>query len=239
MFVKTAKSCYDEFMRKKLIGFLLLFFLLPLLIYSVFQIQNYLTRASVQPANIVIDTQKLGGKVTRPWASYAQGGEETEKVFTNLIAKMQPLKPRFIRIDHIYDFYDVVHKTEGGFSYDFSKLDKTVDEILSTGALPFFSLSYMPRVFTSNNSVIDTPTDWQLLNSIQGVSGKISPECIMRYGTSPSFLNLVPGNSREIRITDRCITMPLRVQKKRRFLTLFSWEDPRWAPTTVPGYLIF
>ncbi|OGG17013.1 hypothetical protein A3D77_03750 [Candidatus Gottesmanbacteria bacterium RIFCSPHIGHO2_02_FULL_39_11] len=153
-------------MRKKLIGFLLLFFLLPLLIYSVFQIQNYLTRASVQPANIVIDTQKLGGKVTRPWASYAQGGEETEKVFTNLIAKMQPLKPRFIRIDHIYDFYDVVHKTEGGFSYDFSKLDKTVDEILSTGALPFFSLSYMPRVFTSNNSVIDTPTDWQLWKTL-------------------------------------------------------------------------
>lgn len=166
MFVKTNQSWYDEFMRKKLLIFLCLFFILPLLVFSISQIQNYLSRAASFPAHIIIDTQQVGGEITRPWASYAQGGEETNQIFKNVIPKMQSLHPRFVRIDHIYDFYNVVQKTDQGFSYDFSKLDETVDEILQMGALPFFSLSYMPSAFTSQNSVIESPTDWNFWKTL-------------------------------------------------------------------------
>src|SRR5690606_20072505 len=67
-----------------------------------------------------------------------------------------------IRIDHIYDFYDVVNvNVDGSLTYDWSKLDQVVDDILEMGAKPFFSLSYMPKVI-STGTELDVPIDWSL-----------------------------------------------------------------------------
>jgi beta-xylosidase len=69
------------------------------------------------------------------------------------------LQPRYIRIDHLYDFYEVVGKTNGKLTYNWEKLDRVVDDILAAGAIPFFSLSYMPAVISSADSV-SPPANW-------------------------------------------------------------------------------
>lgn len=133
---------------------------LPLLIFTANQVSRLISRATYKPANIVIETKNIQQPITRNWAAFAQGGEEPPPMLTQTIDKMRHLKPRYIRLDHIYDYYNVVRQKDNGFEYDFSTLDNTVNDILNMGALPFFSLSYMPSVFTLSGSVIDLPRDW-------------------------------------------------------------------------------
>ena len=164
-------------MRKNF--FYILFALISLLItLSVGkQIQQIITKAAPKKANIVIDTQNSTGILTYPWAAFAQGGEEPPPMLSKVTKLIRQLSPRYIRIDHIYDSYSVVKRSEHGFDYDFSKLDETVNDIISSGAVPFFSLSYMPPVFTSSGSVIDLPKDWNdwrelVKKTIEHYSGK-------------------------------------------------------------------
>lgn len=147
-------------MKKKLLFFIIALATLPLVVYITQQVQKLLSRAAYKPANIVIDTQKTIGPLEKSWVSFSQGGEEPPHMLTNTVVMMRKLFPKYIRLDHIYDSYDVVKKTENKFIYDFSQLDKTVDDILAMGALPFFCLSYMPPSFTSSGKVIEMPTDW-------------------------------------------------------------------------------
>ncbi|OGF98840.1 hypothetical protein A2153_05250 [Candidatus Gottesmanbacteria bacterium RBG_16_38_7b] len=134
-----------------------LILLLPLFIWTQSQVITYLSRASVKKANLVVDTLTIDGEFKGNWLNFAQGGEEPPPMLNNTVERMKLLKPQYIRLDHIYDFYDVV---KGNGQYDFSKLDQSVSDILTMGAKPFFSLSYMPRQFTPNQSVIDIPSDW-------------------------------------------------------------------------------
>ncbi|MFH0979477.1 MAG: hypothetical protein V1803_00845, partial [Candidatus Roizmanbacteria bacterium] len=68
---------------------------------------------------------------------------------------------RFIRIDHIYDFYDVVSRdSSGNLSFNFDKLDQTVCDIYHTGAKPFFSLGYMPPTMSDDGSLVGKPKNW-------------------------------------------------------------------------------
>lgn len=152
---------------------------LPLIIAASYQVENFITKASPQAANITIDTKSSIGPVPYAWSAFAQGGEEPPPMLSTVKDKLKAISPRYIRIDHIYDFYAVVQKTNGGYAYDFSTLDKTVDDIIATGALPFFNLSYMPPVLTSSGSRIDPPTNWNdwknlVKATIEHYSGKSS-----------------------------------------------------------------
>ncbi len=65
--------------------------------------------------------------------------------FETALANMENFQPRYIRIDHIYDYYDVYQKQPNGeIYYDWENLDRVVDAILATGAEPLMTLSYMP-----------------------------------------------------------------------------------------------
>ena len=44
--------------------------------------------------------------------------------------------------------------------YNWTKLDGLVDDILATGALPFFSLSYMPPVLARDGNPVNEPNSW-------------------------------------------------------------------------------
>jgi hypothetical protein len=103
--------------RRQIISFLGLFLLLLTLSFSlglVRKVQYYLTEALGQPANIVVDASIDQGPITPIWRALAQGGEE-KNPFENIINEIAPLKPRYIRLDHIYDFYDVVRKEKWGY----------------------------------------------------------------------------------------------------------------------------
>ncbi|MFC1711424.1 hypothetical protein ACFLZ1_02430 [Patescibacteria group bacterium] len=133
------------------------------------------------PANIIVNTNNEFGPMPDIWRALAQGGEEPG---VNMIAPtvdlVKRINPSYIRIDHIFDdaYYSVVkgRNGDGSLNLDFSKLDATVDDILKTGAKPFFSLTYMPSTIAS--SLIDVPgnwVDWQnlVLGTINHYSSRI------------------------------------------------------------------
>lgn len=114
-------------------------------------------------ADIVIDVDRPLGEITELWRALAQGGEEPGvRMLEPTVRFTSRLKTKYIRLDHIFDdaFYQVVRgrNGDGTLQLDWSKLDLTVDDILNSGAKPFFSLSYMPGIVSS--SLIGKPNDW-------------------------------------------------------------------------------
>lgn len=140
----------------------LLLLLLPLMVYVVQKEQTYTSRAIEEPANIVIDVKEITGPLPHTWQALAQGGEEQGvRMLENVVQPVSVLSPRYIRIDHIYDFYDVVFRDEHGLMrLTWNSLDATVCDILKTGATPFFSLGYTPVVLSSDGSIIGKPSQW-------------------------------------------------------------------------------
>ncbi|MDO9028536.1 MAG: glycosyl hydrolase [Candidatus Roizmanbacteria bacterium] len=131
---------------------------IPVFFYS-FQ---YLSRAAAIKANIIVDVTKTSGPFPDRWKALAQGGEESGvRMLENVVSQVSGLYPRYIRLDHIYDFYDVVNRnSSGNLSFNFSKLDQTVCDIYNTGAKPFFSLGYMPPTMSNDGSLIGKPKNW-------------------------------------------------------------------------------
>ncbi|MBI5452372.1 hypothetical protein HY945_02830 [Candidatus Gottesmanbacteria bacterium] len=148
-------------MRKDFIYIILAILTLPIVLFAGRQIQQLLSRAAPKAANIVVDTKNIIGPLNKSWTAFAQGGEEPPPMLTNVVSQLRQINPKYIRLDHIYDSYSVVRKKDNNFVYDFGRLDQTVDDIIASGGLPFFSLSYMPSIFTSSNSIIDPPSDWE------------------------------------------------------------------------------
>lgn len=160
--------------------FLSIFFLLllvPFLIKLVQTAQYYFGKAEEKPANIVVDVGKDFGPIPQPWKALAQGGEEDENMLQPVISQIKNLKPEYIRIDHIFNRYQLVEKNGAGeISYNWTRLDKIIDDILKTGALPFISLSYMPTQISQDGNVTSPPADWNhwsqiVENTIEHLSG--------------------------------------------------------------------
>lgn len=138
-------------------------------------LREFFGKASGENANIHVYTSKILGTYKKPWRNLAQGGEDHEWRIGNLVAPVKKLNPEYIRIDHIYDFYDVVAGENGNYTYNFSKLDLLLNDILATGAKPYIALTYMPVQF-SNGDITGQPnnySDWQTLvqRTIQHISG--------------------------------------------------------------------
>jgi hypothetical protein len=72
--------------------------------------------------------------------------------------QLRLLQPKLIRIDHIYDYFNVYR---GPNDFDFSGLDSAVNSILKTGAKPMLSLSYIPAGMAKNGQTGSEPSDWQ------------------------------------------------------------------------------
>jgi len=118
-------------------------------------------RATGTEANLVIDVESNLGPVRPMWQYLAQGGEDTTTdMIAPVINQVKTLSAKRIRIDHIYNGYDVVSKdASGNISFNWTRLDAVVNSIRATGATPFLSLSYMPPAISSGD-VIDKPTNW-------------------------------------------------------------------------------
>lgn len=140
-------------------------------------VREFFSQASGMPANIVIATQTVLGPMPRPWRYLAQGGEDHAWRMTNISAQVKALNPEYIRLDHIYDFYDIVEGSPGNISFNFSKFDAILDDIKAVGAKPYIALSYMPPAI-SKGDIVDAPhnwADWQLTiqKTIEHVSGTL------------------------------------------------------------------
>ena len=160
-------------------GVLTLLFLLLVIISSVFLVKQaipFLTGARGLPSNIIVDVSIDQGPLSPIWQALAQGGEE-KYPFDNILPQIANLKPKYIRLDHIYDFYNIVKKENNQLIFNWTELDKLVNQILATGALPFFSLSYMPPAIAQGGEITNPPESWQdwatvVKQTIQHYSGK-------------------------------------------------------------------
>lgn len=74
-----------------------------------------------------------------------------------IVPEVTALSPQVIRVDHIYDYYDVYQSDN---SYNFSKLDKVVETIRKTGAVPMLSLTYIPPQLSIDGVITSPPKDW-------------------------------------------------------------------------------
>ena len=154
----------------------LLLYSLPFVLKALKKVQQYLSRASGQTASIVVDASINQGPLNPIWQALSQGGEEKDP-FNSVLPEIADLKPKYIRIDHLYDFYNVVTKENGKLVFNWRELDTLVDQIQKTGAVPFFSLSYMPQVIALGGEITNAPTNWDdwtlvVKETIQHYSGR-------------------------------------------------------------------
>jgi len=120
---------------------------------------QYVGKAAGVPANLVFNYEGVLGKLPQPWRNLDQGGEEPKEMLASVVEEVKELNPEYIRLDHIYDAFKVVSRTDGHLTYDWTGLDKAIEVILATGAKPFLSLSYMPIVISSGD-MIAPAKDW-------------------------------------------------------------------------------
>jgi hypothetical protein len=143
--------------------------------YQLPVVRDFFSRASGESANLRVNTQAVLGQTPRPWRYLAQGGEGFDWRLEPLVPQVKALHPQYIRIDHIYDFYDIVKGTPGNLTFDFSKFDVILDDIQATGAKPYIALSYMPPAIAEGD-IVSKPQrweDWQLViqKTVEHVSG--------------------------------------------------------------------
>lgn len=167
--------------RQHILGPLLKFGigLVVLSLLAITAIPSLISRGSrtvvYEPARIVVYTDRQLAPIEAPWANLAQGGEAHDWRLQPVAQQVRALDVEYIRLDHLYDFYDIVGGSPGNLSFDFSKLDVMLDDIAAAGALPYLSLSYMPPAI-SKGDIVDEPhsyADWQLVvqRTIEHVSG--------------------------------------------------------------------
>lgn len=165
--------------RKVVFFFLLLLLLVPLGLYT---LQSFSKAAPIK-ANIQVNTRHIIFPLKENWKALAQGGEEKSRMLGNVVPQLKELSPRYIRIDHIYDFYDVVSRdSAGNIVYTWDKLDETVCDIFATGAKPFLSLGYMPPAISADGSLISAPKNWNdwatlVQKTIERYSGRGTTLC--------------------------------------------------------------
>src|SRR3989344_3423207 len=166
--------------HSKLLRVIVLVAVIPVLLYVLNIRTNFFEKASQsligQKANISVDINNLY-PLNPTWVYLSQGGEERKGSLAPVLSKIQTLKPKYIRVDHIFDFYEPVKKdASGNLSFDWTLLDSEINDILETGAKPFLSLSYMPSAI-SRGSEIDIPASWQdwqftIQKTIEHISGR-------------------------------------------------------------------
>ncbi len=170
--------------RHLLFQLLPLFFILVAIIVGTLNfktIRQFLIGALGENANIVVDTKSSLGPMPFPWHNLAQGGENKDWRMQFLAPQVRALNAAYIRLDHIYDFYDIVHRDGGRLTFDFSKMDPVLRDILASGAKPYIALSYTPPAIAVNGDITAPPAnwgDWQLTvqKTIEHISGSLGVE---------------------------------------------------------------
>lgn len=156
---------------------LLLIVALPILLLGSQTIQQLFIRATGTTADLTVDAGITLEEVTPVWNTYAQGGESSTDMLAPVVTKVKALAPSYIRIDHVFDHFNVVTRNASGtLSFNFAELDAVISTITKTGASPFISLSYMPQVIAQGGDITASPTNWSewslvVRSTIEHISG--------------------------------------------------------------------
>ncbi len=116
-----------------------------------------------EQAHVVINLSAALGPMPEHAHGFSQGGESDMQqpgYFEKAITALQPIKPHFIRIDHLFDYYGVFQLgSDGQPNYNWTELDRIVDAIVASGAQPLMCLSYLPPALGEGN-VYAPPSDF-------------------------------------------------------------------------------
>jgi hypothetical protein len=162
----------------QIVSILALLVFMPLLIFGTQEVASLITRASGTPASIVVNTKLVLEPLNLNfYHAFAQGGEEPGNMMGPVTNEIKALKPKVIRLDHLYDLHNVVGKSGDQLTFDWNSLDNTVDTILAMGAKPILALSYMPSVIAKDGNIINPPDNWDdwalvVQRTIEHYSGK-------------------------------------------------------------------
>lgn len=144
-----------------IVSLVALLIFLPLLLLAAYQTAVLVSRATGTPADIAVDTKAVLEPIkTDFYHAFSQSGGEGTNVLSSVSKEIKSLRPRIIRIDHLYDSYRVVTGSGGSLSFDWSRLDGIVDTITASGARPMLVLSYMPPSIARDGAIINPPNNW-------------------------------------------------------------------------------
>lgn len=147
----------------QIISLVALIIFLPFFILVAYRTVELVTKATgIEVSEIVVDTQSVLEPITPDfYHAFAQGGEEADDMLAPVADEIRKLKPKLIRLDHIYDHYDVVSRAGNGLAFNWSKLDAAVNTITAVGAKPVLALSFMPPAIAKDGSLINPPNNWE------------------------------------------------------------------------------
>jgi len=140
-------------------------------------IQTWLSQATGEPANLVIDTQGITGPLNTPWRYLAQGGESPDYQIAPVLKELTAIKPKAMRLDHLFDYYATVSfSPTGSVQVDWTKLDILLKDLHAASVSPMLALSYMPPALSATGDITAAPnrwSDWSTLVrlTIEHVSG--------------------------------------------------------------------
>ncbi|MDO8488227.1 MAG: glycosyl hydrolase [bacterium] len=157
-------------------GVIILALSLPILLKLLNSVTRLLVGAEGRLAAIAVETDHPLGPMPQPWRALAQGGEELKTFLDTTGPQVAAAKPQYIRIDHIYDGFNVVSRQGEQLTFNWTELDAVVNKMLAVGAKPFFSLSYMPPAISSGDIVAEPSNydEWALVvqKTIEHYSGE-------------------------------------------------------------------
>jgi hypothetical protein len=198
----------------KLTKTILLLLALPLVILATKKVLDTRKGAAGIPADILVDVSQIQGNLPSSfWQNLSQGGEEPTDMIKPVISQIRTLRPELIRIDHLFDYYQVY---KGPNNYDFSRLDQAINSIILTGARPMLSISYTTNEMAANGQNAGEPKDWNQWYSlvkatarhysvdknISGIYYEVWNEPDLfggwKYNRSPNYSTLYQQTSRAI-----------------------------------------
>ncbi len=144
-----------------IVSLLALLIFMPFLLLGMGRTVEIILRAAGKSADILVDAKAVFEPIdTSFYHAFAQGGEEATDMLAPVLGEIRSLNPRLIRLDHIYDHYEVVGRSGSDLTFDWSRLDGAVNTILAAGAKPVLALSYMPPAIARDGNRINPPNDW-------------------------------------------------------------------------------
>ncbi len=160
-------------------GVIILALILPGFLKLANSITRYFTGAEGRLAAVTVDIGRPLGQLPAPWEALAQGSDNLKGFTDGINDQLTAVKPEYIRIDHIYDAFNVVGRdSNGGLTFNWADLDNTIKKITATGAMPFLSLSYMPTAISSGDNLAP-PKNWNewagvVQKTVEHVSGDLA-----------------------------------------------------------------
>jgi hypothetical protein len=119
--------------------------------------------ARAQESSLTVDLSKPGEPLHIEHFGLGQGGLSDEPIWGDRVPEIRALHPRLIRL-FVQEYFDVM-PAQNRFSW--TKLDRSVDIIIATGAVPIMTLAIKPRVlFPKIDDTITDPTDYALWQNL-------------------------------------------------------------------------